>query len=519
MNQSDETLPTETQTTATDGSESTHAFPTAVVRNRSEKMLASSRFWWLAVACLLIAIGLVLWSMPSGGTHIQIHFPKGHGLKAEDAVRYRGIDVGVVESILLTDDLDAVDVHVQLFPTAKRLASEGTKFWIVRPQLSITGVSGLETAVGHKYIQVQPGPADQPSTRYFDGLPSEPVDQGAGSGIEILLQADSRHSVSKGSAIHYRGVDIGRILSVELSPDARRVEVRGKIEEAYRSLVTTEAKFWATGGVDFDFSLTQGLKLETESLDTLARGGVSMLVVGSGAQVSPGHVYPLSASSDEQWIAQANDFRATSAKLRGAINLVTTWQATGMLGLGKRNLSEQFSGVGMKVNGRPMVILPSDVMNNAANALEDSFEIKVADTETVLDAKPMSDAEADATDASTDAVLLVANLPVESADGLIESSEIVTAAEPTNWIAVRRSADSNVYHHLPLDVANIKKVQPEQDDDNQSAHWTVSEFTGDRAVWHGTPVLQSADSRLVGILLIDDRGATIHPVPLEGIAK
>ena len=324
--------------------DSPEAFPTAVVKERSQAMLASSRFWWLALACLIIAIGLVFWSMPSGGTHIQIHFPQGHGLKAEDPVRYRGIDVGVVETIHLTDGLEAVDVHVKLFPTAKQLATEGSKFWIVRPQLSISGVSGLDTAVGHKYIKVQPGPADQAAARYFDGLASEPVDQGAGSGIEILLQADTRHSVNVGSAIHFRGVDIGRILSVELSPDARLVEVRGKIEEAYRSLVTTEAKFWATGGVDFDFSFTQGIKLDTESLDTLARGGVSMLVTGNGGPVSPGHVFPLAASPEEAWITEANSFRATAADLRGAINLTASWTESGMLGIGKRRTHRAIHG-------------------------------------------------------------------------------------------------------------------------------------------------------------------------------
>jgi len=486
------TDPSETKAT-----QSQPAFPTAVVKQRSQALLAGSRFWWLALACLILAIGLVFWSMPSGGTHIQIHFPKGHGLKAEDSVRYRGIDVGVVQTIHLTDDLDAVDVHVKLFPTAKRLATEGTKFWIVRPQLSISGISGLDTAVGHKYIMVQPGPADQAAARYFDGLASPPVDQGAGSGIEILLQADTRHSVNVGSAIHFRGVDVGRILSVELSPDARLVEVRGKIEEAYRSLLTTEAKFWATGGVDFDFSLTKGLKLDTESLDTLARGGVSMLVTGDGGPVSPGHVFPLSASPEEDWITQANNYRATSADLRGAINLTASWTESGMLGIGKRKRAEHFTGVGIQTSGGPKVFYPSDVRASAESALDDSFEIFIAGTEEILTAT-----------AQGKALIISAGLSAESATNLIAEAEISESVQPANWIAVRKSLDSDVFHHLPINAANIKLVR--QDDDTH--YWIISEFTGDRAVWHGTPVLQSSTSRLVGILIINDLGTTVHPI-------
>ena len=474
------------------------AYPTAVVKERSKAMLAKSRFWWLALACLLISIGLVFWSMPSGGTHIQIHFPQGHGLKAEDPVRYRGIDVGIVETIHLTDGLEAVDVHVKLFPTAKQLATEGSKFWIVRPQLSISGVSGLDTAVGHKYIKVQPGPADKATARYFDGLASEPVDQGAGSGIEILLQADTRHSVNVGSAIHFRGVDIGRILSVELSPDARLVEVRGKIEEAYRSLVTTEAKFWATGGVDFDFSFTQGIKLDTESLDTLARGGVSMLVTGNGGPVPPGHVFALAASPQEDWINKANNFRATAADLRGAINLTASWTESGMLGLGKRNRTEQFTGVGINMSSGPKIIYPTDVTLSANSALDDSFKITIAGTDTTLEAKAEEGYE-----------LIIADLPPESAENLIAESDISKTLEPTNWIAVRKSLESDVFHHLPIEASNIKLVQAE----DGMHHWVISEFTGDRAVWHGTPILQSSTSNLVGILLIDDLGTTVRPLP------
>jgi len=67
---------------------------------------------------LLLAIGLVVWSLPPQGTRITISFPQGHGLEAEDAVRYRGIDVGIVESVQLPPAMDSVNVHVNLLPSA-----------------------------------------------------------------------------------------------------------------------------------------------------------------------------------------------------------------------------------------------------------------------------------------------------------------------------------------------------------------------------------------------------------------
>ena len=469
------------------------SFPTAVVTDRSKAMFAGSRVWWLALACLILAVGLVLYSMPAGGTHVQIHFPQGHGLKAEDAVRYRGIDVGVVDSVHLTDDLDAVDVHVQLFPTAKRLAVEGTKFWIVRPKLSISGVSGLDTAVGHKYIEVQPGDPKQSSAKHFDGLANAPVDSGDVGGIEILLQADARHSVNVGSAIHFRGVDVGRILSVQLSPDSRLVEIRGKVEAAYRSLVTTETKFWATGGVDFDFSLTKGLKLDTESLDTLARGGVSMLVVGDGLPVEPGYAFPLAAQPDPSWEGAANNYRATSVKLRGPINLEASWTEAGILGLGKRTRLERFSGAAVMLNDGAVVVYPADILAKKQSALDSSFMIKIFEGEPLLNAS-----------AEDGSMVALSEIPVVA--GLISVSDMAKDLQIANCVAVRKSRDDNVYHHLPIEAANLKWNQEEP------SHFSISNFTGDRAVWHGAPVLRTSDSRLVGILLIDDLGAKILPI-------
>jgi len=63
-----------------------------------------------------------------------------------------------------------------------------------------------------------------------------------------------------------------------------------------------------------------------------------------------------------------------------------------------------------------------------------------------------------------------------------------------------------VYHHLPIEAGNMKWNQ------EAPSHFSVLEFTGDREVWHGTPVLRTSDSRLIGILLIDELGTKILPI-------
>ncbi|MFO0264863.1 MAG: MlaD family protein, partial [Planctomycetota bacterium] len=130
-------------------------FPAAEIvsqRGQIAGRLAVSRMWLATLACLAGAIALVWFSLEPAGTEIAIRFQEGHGLKPGDTLRNRGIDVGRVLSVELDKDLAGVDVRAELAPAAKALAREGTRFWIVRPTVDVTGISGLETAVGSKYI-------------------------------------------------------------------------------------------------------------------------------------------------------------------------------------------------------------------------------------------------------------------------------------------------------------------------------------------------------------------------------
>lgn len=486
--------------------------PTAVARPVPRGVWALSQFWWLTLAALVVAIVLTLWAMPVRGTPIAISFPQGHGLQVEDPIRYRGIDVGVVERVQLNGAMDRVKVVANLFPEADRLAVEGSRFWIVRPQIGITGVTGLETAVGHKYIEVLPGEPDSQRAQTFDGLTSSPVESRGGNGMEILLRSDRRYSVSAGSSIHYRGVDIGRILSIGLSSDSRHVEIRASIDEAHKSLVTTESRFWATGGLDVDFSLTKGLKLDTESLDTLARGGVSMLVVDSGEPVDAGHVFSLAAKADEQWTQAANNFRMTTAQLRGSVRLEANWKEKLLFRQWKQ--SQRFSGIGwIAESGQPMVVLPADILARKSDAVPESFSI------TMLDGNgSRAVIEPDQAESLGWPVVSVA---VERTDGeeWFSQQQLSASFEPAAMIAVRRSYETGSFLHLPIAKESMAIVYPDESnletsDGRLAATEPISmsliDFEADRDVWHGCPVLSAADSSLVGMLLIDRQGPRIQ---------
>ena len=189
-------------------------FPVAQIQDvrATSALMLSSKMWWVTAICLLLAFWMTWRSIPANGPTIVIQFPDGHGLKSGDAVRHRGIDVGTVSEVVLSSDLSQIAATVTLTPEARNLAREGTRFWIVRPQLSLTGVSGLETAVGAKYIAVSPGDSNGATRKSFDGLAVAPPDEGGDGGIDVVLRGDAGHGVTVGSMMGWRGFVIDSVL-------------------------------------------------------------------------------------------------------------------------------------------------------------------------------------------------------------------------------------------------------------------------------------------------------------------
>ena len=458
-----------------------------------------SNLWWLTVLSLLVAIVLVWWSLPKPGLRIKVKFPEGHGLKAEDQVLYRGIEVGLVEDVELAKDLTGIDVTIQLKESAAQLAREGTQFWIVRPKLSITEISGLETAVGHKYVSLEPGPDDGPLLRQFDGLVNAPVLNGNEVGIEIVIRGDRRRSVSAGSPVTFRGVEVGRVMSVGLSPDSRYVDVRARVYERYRDYLTTSSRFWTSAGVDVDFSLGKGLSVDTESLTTLAQGGISFLTIdNSGKSVSSGHVFRLYEKAADEWIAEANQVAATNIELGGVTTLIKTWRQKGLLG--KRTKELTFNGVPCSdQNGKKFLIVPDVAMAIPAKAIDGSAEFMLL---TRSSAKRLDQDEVRVR--SIEDVPGLGILPFEKAPNLdwLEFPDDFRKPESTEDVfAVRATIENErlTYLHYFVDKNYLR-------DD-----WTLSAFDGDEQLWHGSPVLSAADGKVIGVLLVQRREARVVP--------
>ena len=268
--------------------------------------ILQSKMWWITLVCLGLAGYLAWQSQRPTGFEIVIDFPEGHGLQAGDVLQHRGIDIGIVTGIELAEDLHGIRTTVEVDQSAKGVAVEDSQFWIVRPQLSLTNIRGLETAVGSKYIAVMPGTDGGNFKRDFTGLKDPPPVALDVEGVEILLRGDVSFGIKPGSLVTYRGIPVGRILSIELSKDARYVQLLAKIESEYQPLLRTGSKFWKSSGVDLRLNYT-GFQMTTESLASMAQGGVAFITpqtrYDSDLQpVEPGHVFELYKEAKDSWI-------------------------------------------------------------------------------------------------------------------------------------------------------------------------------------------------------------------------
>lgn len=228
---------------AKEKSGSVQALPTAIVKRGSSGRGLVTRMWLATAACLVVAIGLVIWNQKPAGPTIRIRFEQGHGLRPGNSLQHRGIEVGQVSTVKLNDDSSGVTVEVMLDPQAKSLACEGSQFWIVRPQVSLARISGLDTVVGARYIEVQPGPNSGPFQADFDGRET-PLSLADADSAEISIRLHDGHGLTIGDQVRHRGIVVGEVTAVDLNAELSGVLVRVRLSTSAQSLARQGTQFW-----------------------------------------------------------------------------------------------------------------------------------------------------------------------------------------------------------------------------------------------------------------------------------
>ncbi len=276
-------------------SEKIHGLPKAKI----ERNYLTWSLWMVPLAAAAVCVYFVLHDIVFGGPTITIYFQNADGLQAQNSmVKFRGINIGEIESLKLAKDGEFVAVRAKLGFPARNLARQGSIFWIVRPEVKLGSISGLRTIVSGNYITVQPG--DGPRTNAFVGAEQPPLPPIPA--IQLTLLTGNLDSLEPQSPIFYRGIQVGEVMGFHLSDDARDVVVEARIREDYAPLVRMNSQFWNAGGINFHAGLFSGIEISAESAETVVSGGMAFATPPDyGPPATNGAVFTLNEKEKDEW--------------------------------------------------------------------------------------------------------------------------------------------------------------------------------------------------------------------------
>jgi paraquat-inducible protein B len=277
----------------------TDTLPAARIERRRWRL---ATIWVVPAVAAVVAGYLMLSHLREFGPTIRIKFTDGTGIKADQTeIRYRGVPVGEVAAIELSEDQQHVVVKARILRSASTLARQGAMFWIVRPEVGIGTIRGLATVISGPYINVLPGTGEP--EKDFTGL-DRPHPALEREGLELVLAASHRVSVRPGSPIYYRGIQVGAVVRNELSRDATAVHSHVFIGQRYARLVKIGSRFWTVSGMDVNVSLFRGLEISMDSLRSLVSGGIAFATPEDPAIPSArdGTIFVLHDNPEKAWL-------------------------------------------------------------------------------------------------------------------------------------------------------------------------------------------------------------------------
>ncbi|MGB5446876.1 MAG: MlaD family protein, partial [Psychromonas sp.] len=146
---------------------------------------------------------------------IKLTFDHADDLQAGSLLRLKGLVVGEVMDLSLTTD-GKVRANVNLKPEfSAQIARQGSRFWMVTSDISLSGAKNLSTLVTGAYINVTPGKGANQT--YFSGEDSAPILAPEQSGLPIVLLADNAGSTDISSPVYHRQIQIGEVIAKQLS--------------------------------------------------------------------------------------------------------------------------------------------------------------------------------------------------------------------------------------------------------------------------------------------------------------
>src|SRR6266851_5689154 len=273
--------------------------PPALARASTRRSRRVSIIWVIPLVAVAIGAYLAWDTLSKEGPTIKVSFDSGEGLQAgQSQLKFKDIVFGTVKSLELAPDNTRVVVTVATTHEAKPLLTDQTIFWVVKARLFAGNVSGLETLLSGVYIGMLP--AQGKPQREFVGREDPPILQANVPGHTFLLKAKRLGSISLGSPVFYRDLNVGEVLGWDIADMAEYVTIRAFVRAPYDGYVRDQSRFWNASGLSIKLGGT-GVEVQMESLKALLLVGIAFETPKAeirAAAAPENHVFPLFADRD-----------------------------------------------------------------------------------------------------------------------------------------------------------------------------------------------------------------------------
>lgn len=258
--------------------------------------------WFFPIIALIISAVIIRNYYHDKGPVIKIFFNDAAGIQAEKTrVRYRGVTIGTVRNVYITDDMKDVVAEVVLKKEAAHFAREGSKFSLVMPKVTFQEISGLETLFEGAYISVLPGAPEAEEKTEFIAITgvnaSDPMDDTS----YYIIETHSAESLNPGDAVTFKGLKVGTVTKLNLSKSSQKINVQINLENKYSKLIRTNTFFWKKVGIEAKFGFLKA-EFKMNSINSIVNSGIEFSTPDNpGPMAKAGHRFTLLAQAPKNW--------------------------------------------------------------------------------------------------------------------------------------------------------------------------------------------------------------------------
>jgi len=267
-----------------------------------------SWIWLVPLIAVLVGLSLLVRDWMSVGPVITISFESADGLEiGQTKIRYKDVVVGVVKDVQIAGDRSRVLVKAQLNREGARYYTQpSARYWVVRPRLGMSGVTGLGTLLSGAYISVDAPKelGDSEPVTVFEGLETPPEITSSREGRRVTLMTADLGSLDIGSPVYFRRIRVGRVIGYSLADNGRKVNVQIFIDAPHDRFVTEDTRFWNVSGIDVSLG-TSGVEIKTGSLASIIAGGIAFASANPlNTKIAPEEASFVLADSESQAMAE-----------------------------------------------------------------------------------------------------------------------------------------------------------------------------------------------------------------------